>query len=143
MQHTADCKYKTPEALAQSIALSLRDEDYTCTNNYLPGMADVFQMESTNEADTAVATFGTKADHLLVAALKRELTDIRGQVAANGGDITKLKLLEVTQSEKQAVTHIIMRLSAGKQQFTLQPVGLFNNEGNWYILGSKFTVVFE
>ena len=33
-----------------------------------------------------------------------------------------------------------MHLKAGKQEFTVKPVGLFQSEGNWYILGAKLQV---
>ncbi len=143
LQHAEGCRFKTPEALAQSLALSIKTEDFTCANSYLPGMASVFGMQSTNENDTAVADFGNKAEHVLVKALKEEIMQLRQNIAQKGGDIAQIKLKNMSQKEENGVTHITMYLSAGKLDFTLQPVGLFNNEGNWCLLGSRFTVGYQ
>lgn len=137
LQHTANCKFKTPEALAQSVALCLRDEDFTCAQHYLPGVGNMLNMKDVNSSDST--DFGTKADHLLVAALKKEIGRLRTVIAEKGGDLTKLKLKEVTQTEKDAILKIVMHLSAGKLDFTMEPVGLFNSEGSWFMLGSRFT----
>lgn len=142
LQHAANCVYKTPEQLAQSLALCLRDEDYNCAQNYLPGVGNVLKLKATTEgADTA--NFGAKADHLLVVALKKDIASLRAEIVAKGGDLAKLKLEKTTQTEKDAILKMVMYLSAGKLKFTMEPVGLFNSEGSWYILGSRFTTTFE
>lgn len=143
LQHSPDCKFTSPKALAQSIALCLKDDDYTCAQSYLPGIGNVLKVQSTNEDDTDVDHFGEQADHLLVKAFKEEITNIRKEVAEKGGDITKLKLLEVSEKQNEAILKIEMHLEAGSVAFTIKPVGLFNSEGNWYILGSRFTTTFE
>lgn len=143
LAHSADCKFKTPDALAQSIALCLKQEDFTCANAYLPGLSSVFGVQSTNPNDSAAANFGEKAEHLLVTAFKKEIVRLREGVAQQGGDIAVLKLLKVTQSEKEGITHMVMELQAGSLAFTLKPVGLFNNEGSWYLLGARFTASWD
>lgn len=142
LQHTADCKYKTPEALSQSLALCLRDADFTCANQYLPGVGDVLGIESTNTNDTAAQEFGAKAEHMLVTALKKEIITLREEITAKGGDISKLQLMQVTQNDKDVVLQIVLHLKATPIEFTMKPVGLFQNEANWYLLGSKFEVVY-
>ena len=143
LQHAADCKFKTTEALAQSLALCLRDADFTCAQNYLPGISNVLTMKSTNEGDGDLDNFGDKADHILVKALKDEITKLRDEITAKGGDVSKLKLLSVTESMDQSVVKLTMHLQAGSIKFTIKPVGLFNSEGSWYLLGSRFTTTFE
>jgi len=137
LAHSPNCQFKTPEALAQSLALAIRDADFECANGYLPGMGAVLGIESTNTDDADAQQFGQKADHILVKALKEEITKLRTQVTEKGGDLTKLKLLEVTQNDREAVLQITLHLKASKQAFTVKPVGLFQSEGNWYILGAK------
>lgn len=143
LQHAADCKFTTTEALAQSLALSLRDADFTCAQNYLPGISNVLTMKSSNEGDADLDNFGEKADHILVKALKNEITKLRDEISTKGGDISKLKLLSVSESTEQAVVKLTMHLQAGSVKFTIKPVGLFNSEGSWYLLGSRFTTAFE
>ncbi len=129
--------------MAQSIALCLKDEDYTCAQSYLPGISNVLKVTSTNEDDTDVNAFGDKADHLLVKALKEEISSLRAKIAEKGGDLTKLKLIEVIETQNEAILKIEMHLTAGSLKFTMVPVGLFNSEGSWYMLGSRFTTTFE
>lgn len=143
LQHAADCKFKTTEALAQSLALCLRDADYSCAQNYLPGISNVLTMKSTNEGDADLDNFGEKADHILVKALKDEIVKLRDEITAKGGDVSKLKLLSVDETTEQAVVKLTMHLQAGNVNFTMKPVGLFKSEGSWYLLGSRFTTSFE
>lgn len=143
LQHATDCRFATTEALAQSLALSLRDADFSCAQNYLPGISNVLTMKSTNDGDADLDNFGEKADHILVKALKDEITKLRDEITAKGGDISKLKLLSIDETLDQAVVKLTMHLQAGNVKFTLKPVGLFNSEGSWYLLGARFTTSFE
>ncbi|CAN5143043.1 hypothetical protein BH09BAC1_BH09BAC1_07390 [soil metagenome] len=129
LQHAADCRFSTPEALATSIALCLRDADFTCASSYMPGMGNINGQP--------------QAEHLLVTAFKDEIANLRTQITQRGGDLTKLKLLEVTQNDQDVVLKITMHLKAGKLRFTMQPVGLFQSEGSWFLLGSGFEVGWE
>jgi len=142
LQHAPNCKYNTPEQLAQSLALCLRDEDYNCAQNYLPGVGHILKMKAPNEGGDTTDV-GAKADHLLVVALKKEIASLRAEIVAKGGDLTKLKLEKTTQTESDAVLKMVMYLSAGNLEFTMEPVGLFNSEGSWYMLGARFTTTFE
>jgi hypothetical protein len=142
LQHAANCVYNTPEELAQSLALCLRDEDFNCAVNYLPGVGNILNLkDDVKSGDTT--DFGAKADHLLVVALKKEISNLRAEITAKGGDLSKLKLERTTQTENDAILKMVMYLSAGNLKFTMEPVGLFNSEGSWRILGSRFTTTFE
>lgn len=134
LAHPADCRFATPEALAQSFALCLRDADFTCANNYLPGIGNILK----SPADTTNNDFGNKADNLLVGALKKEVEKIREDITEKGGELAKLSLQKVTQTESGAVLKMTMHLKAGSLAFTLQPTGLFQNEGSWCFLGTNF-----
>lgn len=135
LTHTNDCRFATPEALAQSFALCLRDADYTCAKSYLPGIGNILK----SPADTTNTNFGNKADDLLLGALKNEVESIRKEVGSKGGDMSQLQLQEVTQNQNGAVLRLVMHFNAGPLAFSLSPAGLFQNEGSWCFLGTKFT----